>query len=369
MKIAAVNNCVEVLSNSIAKLPFFIMDYKTKKHLDHSVLNLLAVRPNEAMSPSVFKKLIECQRLLSGNAYIYIERDGFGKARRLIPLPPDNVTVKSENNFIYYVFSDKTDRIGKETVISGENIIHLKAYSEDGINGVSVLERARQTIDTAGKHQSYENNFYGKNARPSGILTIQSSLNQDAKEKVRKEWEKVYGGVDGMFRPAVLDMGLDYKPLGINQRDSQFIESKEISVQDICRFFGVPLYKVQAGKQSYSSNEQNSIEYVTNTIQPIVTQYEEEFTYKLFTDSEINRGIEIKCNMNAELRGSYAARSQFYRSLREIGALSANDIRAYEDLPEIDGGDEYLASLNYIPLSEFRELSIERNSNKNGGEN
>jgi HK97 family phage portal protein len=149
--------------------------------------------------------------------------------------------------------------------------------------------------------------------------------------------------------------------MGISQRDSQFIESKEISVQDICRFFGVPLYKVQAGKQSYASNEHNSIEYVTNTLTPTVTQYEEEFTYKLFTDSEIKRGLEVKGNMNAELRGAYTARAQFYKSMREIGAYSANDIRSLEDEPNIEGGDTYYASLNYVPLEDFKKLSLARN--------
>jgi len=365
MKIAAVNNCVEVLSNSIAKLPFFVMDYNTKKHLNHSVLDLLSVRPNEVMTPSVFKKLIECQRLLKGNAYIYIERDGHGKPQRLVPLPPDNVSIEIEKNFINYIF---TENNGKKTIISGENIIHLKAYSEDGIHGISVLERARQTIDTAGNHQSYENNFFRKNARPSGVLTIPTLLASEAKDKISDEWEKRYSGIEGMFRPAILDGGLDYKQMGISQRDSQFIESKEVSVQDICRFFNVPLYKVQAGKQSYNSNEQNAIEYVGNTLAPIVIQYEEEFTYKLFTDSEIRQSIEIKCNMNAELRGDYAARAQFYKSQREVGALSANDIRAYEDLESIEGGDIYLASLNYCPLDLFEEMTKERNIKKTGGE-
>ena len=67
MKLSAVNACIEILSNSMAKLPVFIMDSQTKKHLAHPLLKLLTERPNEAMVPSVFMKLIESNRLVSGN--------------------------------------------------------------------------------------------------------------------------------------------------------------------------------------------------------------------------------------------------------------------------------------------------------------
>ena len=46
------------------------------------------------------------------------------------------------------------------------------------------------------------------------------------------------------------------------------MESKEVTVRDIARYFGVPLYKLQEGKQAYGSNEQNAIEYVVGTSIP-----------------------------------------------------------------------------------------------------
>lgn len=46
--------------------------------------------------------------------------------------------------------------------------------------------------------------------------------------------------------------------------------------------------------------------------------------------------------------------------MRDTGVLSVNEIRALEDLPFIDGGDTHYASLNYVPLSEFVELSRQR---------
>lgn len=85
---------------------------------------------------------------------------------------------------------------------------------------------------------------------------------------------------------------------------------------------------------------------------------------KLLTDSELKKGLEIRINMMAELRGDAASRANWYRTMRDTGVLSVNEIRALEDLPFIDGGDTHYASLNYVPLSEFVELSRQRAAGK-----
>lgn len=180
------------------------------------------------------------------------------------------------------------------------------------------------------------------------------------KDLIRNEWEKRHAGPTNAQRIAVLDYGLKYNPISISNKDAQFVEQSELSVQDIARFFGVPLYKLQAGKQSYSSNEQNAIEYVVSTLHPIVTQWEEEMTWKLLPPSEAVK-LKIRINMMAELRGDFASRATWYKAMREIGGYSINDILALEDLPDVEGGDERYASLNYVPVSVWRELSLKRN--------
>ena len=50
--------------------------------------------------------------------------------------------------------------------------------------------------------------------------------------------------------------------------------------------------------------------------------------------------------------------------MHDIGAYSVNDILALEDKPKVPGGDVRLASLNYVPLDKFEELSMARNLNK-----
>lgn len=364
MKLSAVNRCVECISDSMAKLPIYIMDGKTREHLNHPLLELLERRPNEAMTPSVYKKLMEANRLLHGNGYAAILRSA-ANARpvELLPLPPECVTPwLDERGRLWYLYTDP--RTGQRRRLSQWDVLHYKAYSQDGINGISVLSRAKEVVTAARAAQQYEGKFYTQGAQPAGVLSVEGSLEKEAKDRVRKEWENIHAGVDKAFRVAVLDLGLKYTPISVSQKDAQFVESKAVSVEDIARFFGVPLNKLMAGKQAYNSNEQNATDYVMNTLHPIVSQCEEEDTYKLLFDSELARGLQIRRNMMAELRGDTNTRAAWYKVAREIGVYSVNDICDLEDIPRVPGGDTRNASLNYVPLEDFQELSRHRNGGK-----
>ena len=167
---------------------------------------------------------------------------------------------------------------------------------------------------------------------------------------------------------SILDLGLKYTPIAAPNKDAQFVENKEVSIRDIARYFGVPLYKLQEGKQAYGSNEQNAIEYVVSTLHPIVNQYAEEQTWKLLTNTELRQGLEIRINMMAELKGDTASRGAWYTNQRNNGVFSVNDIRALEDLPDVEGGDERRESLNFVPLKDWARLSEQRNGgNANAG--
>ena len=100
---------------------------------------------------------------------------------------------------------------------------------------IIVEVEAQETIDTAKAAQMYENGLYTRNARPVGILKTDSSMNKEAKDKIREEWHKIHEGVDNAFRIAVLDLGIDYKPISVSNKDTQFVESKAVSVEDIAR--------------------------------------------------------------------------------------------------------------------------------------
>lgn len=385
-KLSTVDRCIEILSDSMAKLPSYVIDTRTRERSAHDILYLLNVRPNEAMTPFIRKKVLETSRLEGGNGYDWIVRDSStGLPRELIPVPWP--LVQPWHDRAGRIWYDITHPYTGEVMrLPNEDVCHYKNATRAGLIGIGTLARAGDVIAAARAAQQYDLAYYANGGQPGGVLETDTDLGgwaKDAegkllkredgsyvslKDQLRGEWEKVHAGPSNAHRTAILDLGLKYTSIAASNRDAQFVENKALSVTDIARYFGVPLYKLNEGKQAYGSNEQNAIEYVVGTLHPIVTQYEEEQTYKLLTDSELRAGLEIRINMMAELKGDTASRGNWYHEMSELSVFCPNDIAELEDRPKVPGGDQRRVSLNYVPLEMWAELSALRNGGKSAGE-
>lgn len=374
MRISTVSRCIDILSDSIGKMPFFVYDKKTRQHVDHPALDLLELRPNRWQTPTVFKKQMEAERVANGNGVAWICRDPRTlQPTELVPIPHGYWTAQllTGGDVLYTIQHPYT---GESIQCGRMDVLHVMAFSRNGYKGIGYLERAQDIITTAKAAQEYASSYYLNGGQPAGVLKTESDLSgkttvTDAdgkertiskKDRMREEWERRYSGPANAHRIAVLDMGVEYKPITVSNADAQFVEQMGLSVEDLGRIFGVPLYKLQAGKQAYSSNEQNAIEYVTSTVHPNCTIWEQELLYKLLTPQDIERGLRIRGNIMAELRGDFNSRGTWYKNMRENGAFSVNNILELEDMPDVPGGDAHYASLNYVPLEDWPELSRKR---------
>ena len=381
MRLSTVSRCIDILSDSMGKMPFFVYDSNTRERVDHPVTELLGLRPNVWQTPFMSRKQMEAERVSNGNGIAWIQRDRNSlQPTAIVPIPYGkwDVQLKTDGSLVYRLQHPYT---GEVITCGRMDVLHVPAFSRDGIRGIGYLARAEEVIRAGKAAQEYASAYYQNGGQPSGILRTESDLSGNVtvtdadgttrtiskKDRLREEWERRHAGPANAQRIAVLDLGLDYKPLSISNRDAQFVEQSALSVEDLARFFGVPLYKLQAGKQSYSSNEQNAIEYVVGTLHPNAVIWEQELTYKLLTPQDIDRGLKIRGNLMNELRGDYQSRGAWYRNMRENGGFSVNDIRELEDMPDVPGGDDHYASLNYVPLQDWRELSRERAKKGAGG--
>jgi HK97 family phage portal protein len=234
-----------------------------------------------------------------------------------------------------------------------DSVIELPWLTYDGRQGVGLLSSAKETLATEYSSQQYAGKFYRNGARISGIVETQGDISWENKEKIRQQFEDRYSGLQNAFRVGVLDFGMKYTPLGIPQRDAQYIESRNFSVEEISRVTGVPLHKLQSGKQSYNSNEQQGLEYVVDTLLPIVTLWEQELAYKLFLGRELRVGYYLRFNVAAEMRGDNKSRADYYDIMIRNGIYSINECRELEEKDGVVNGDEHFITKNYMPVSQM----------------
>ena len=120
--------------------------------------------------------------------------------------------------------------------------------------------------------------------------------------------------------------------------EAQFIETREFSVEEISRFTGIPKHMLQTGKESYDSNAQQRLNYVTDTLLPYVVQWESEDSYKILSKVQRAGGLYVHGNVEALLRADPTTRADFYVKLIEHSVMNPDDARAKEELDPIPGG-------------------------------
>lgn len=348
MKMSAVFRCVSLISSVSASLPLHIYAEGTK---DRAVSALLD-DPNPEMTPLELWRLTYVHRCLWGNAYMQKVRNGGGRVVELWPITPDRVKVgrvpRSTVNPQGKMF-EVLDDAGRPQPMTPREVLHLPGLSYDGLLGMSLVRAAAQGIGLALAAESFGARLFGSGNLLAGILKTDQRLDQDQAETLQARWQQMSQGLDRAHKVAVLDSGAMFQSLTMPSVDAQMLESRHFQVTDASRFWGVPPFLMMETEKSTSWGtglEQQAQGWVTFDLHPAwLAPTEQRITKEL-----VDPGTYAKYKSEGLLRGDSAARGVFYRVMREVGAMSANDIRELEDRPPIPGGDVYLEPANLVPL-------------------
>lgn len=348
MQLSAVFAAVRVISETIASLPW---DVKTTQNdivrdaKDHPI-NKLIHEPNGMMTDFTLREVCQAHLCLHGNAFIAIKRDASGQAVRLIPVHPDRVQVKVYEEAKFYT-------IDKKETFDDSEMIHIVGLSFDGVVGKSVIDSARESIGLGLAADQFGASFFGNGANVSAVLTHPGRMSDEAYKRLIRSWTQRNSGLDNSHKTAILEEGMKVEKMSISPQESQFIATRQFSVVDIARFFRIPLaYLGSIENSSTRANiEEQGIQFQRNTILPWVKRWESELNRKLFMNSE----YYIRFNMEGLLRGDIKSRYEAYTKGRQWGWISANDVRRFENLAPIEGGDAYLQPLNMTEVGSTQQ--------------
>lgn len=345
MQQLVVFNCVRVLAESMGMLPCRLLKQTGRVRLPatgHRLYPLITMAPNSYMTAQEFWEMLVACLCLRGNFYAYKVK-ALGNVGELLPLNPDIVTPKLKDDWtVEYKVNFKS---GIQTLTQDE-IWHVRLFTLDGLNGLNPIAYARQALGLGQAMDAHAAKLFTNGAVTSGVLRTEQKLTDEAFGRLKEDFQGQHMGVANAYKPMILEMGLDWKPISLNAQDTQFIESKKLTEAQICGLFRVPPHLVASmEKMTLNNIEHMGMSFVNYSLVPIITRIEHRIQVGLLNEKD-RLTHYAKFNAGALMRGDLKGRYESYGKGIQWGILSPNDCRELEDENPREGGDIYLTPMN-----------------------
>lgn len=343
LSLSATWACVNLLAGTIASLP--LMVYRLDSNGDrvvykaHPLYRLLHDSSNYDQTAVDFWEFVSASLELHGNAFAKIERIG-GRIVALRPIAANSITVRRlPNGPLEYRWTQD----GK-TFVEKENVVfHIRGFGGDPLGGMSTLQFGRRAFGLSQAIDRAASATFRNGLRPSFQMRFEKWLTPEQRAVAKKEMAEDYAGAINAGRPFIAEGGAKLEPLSLNPEDAQMLQSRAFSIEEICRFFGVPPFMVGHTEKSSSWGtglEQQTLGFQKFTLRRRLKRIEQAIEKQLLTVEDRVAGVTIEFNLEGLLRADSLGRANYYRTMTQIGCMTINEVRALENMPPIEGGDE-----------------------------
>lgn len=333
---------LRVLSEAVGKMPFHIRD-KNHKIVTGNTERLLTVRPNDSMSPVQLWSFLEFARNHYGNSYLYCNwSDQTGKLKSVHALDPRLVRVWVDDvsgdivQKHYYTYTSLT---GQSYVLASEDVAHFKTWhldEETRLIGLPVRITLHDYMTSSKAGQETQSNLWKNGLISSGVLSYVGDLNNEQKEQMLESIRKI--GTKNKILP--LPKEWDLKPINMSLVDAQFVEGRKLNALQIAAAFGVsPIQLNDYSKGSYANSTSQQLAFLTDTLLYISRQYEDEMTYKLLSEQEIDDGLRVDIDTESVLKSTPDVLSTILAKMVQSSIMTINEARdraGLEPLPDCD---------------------------------
>jgi len=343
---AAINSIASAVAMLPLKMYRMTPEGGREVAMEHYLYPVLHDRPNPNTSAMEFREAMQTNLLVYGDAFAEIVRGKRnGRVLELWILDPRSMEVGTSGRDMIYRYGSPRRQI------PSDRIFHLRDHYRGAATGRSGLDSCRESIALAVAQEEFASRYFGGDTIPKGKLQVKRTLDDEGVKNLRRSFQDWHRGLGNSGNVLVLEEDMDYENLGVSPEDSQVVEQRVFSVQDVARIFGVPPHRLSDLSRSNMANiEQQSLEFAIYSIGHYAARWEGRIRLDLQPPHEWNEYYP-EFEMAALLRSDLKTRYEAYKIGREGGWLSANEIRKRDNLPPIDNGDEYFMPLNMAPVS------------------
>lgn len=344
MRLTAAYRSVQVIAGTVASLPRNVYDSDPPNvdgSVDRQVIPFpLMQQPYPDMTGYEWVELVLTHLLLWGNAFCLKIPDQLGNVVRLLPMLPYDVTPQRRLLPNGQAYGPKvyqmSPRIGGG-YLTDDEILHIPGLGYDGIRGLSPVALCRQAYGLGIAAEEAASRLYGNGNLLGGVLQTDQKLNDDQANSMKLRWRERISGLARAHEVAILDAGLKFQPVAMPARDAQFLESRQFQISEVARIYGVPPHLLMDLDKTSSWGQgvaEQSLGFVRFTLNFWLKRIEERIDFGV-----LPAGQHFEFDFRGLLRGDTSARYQAYLTGLAGKFLTPNEVRRWEGLAPIDGGD------------------------------
>jgi HK97 family phage portal protein len=331
--LAACSACVDLIASTGASLPVRVLRRDGTEDEAHPLAVLVRDGPNATQSWSDFVQWLLAQVLLHGNGLVEVVTDQRGKLIALKPIPWSGVTVQMIGGRLVYDITQLTSITGlaePRRRLLAADVLHIRDRSDDGVIGRSRLSRVAPVIAAGLAAQEAAAAMFTNGGLPSGTLQIPDKLSDDAFKRLQTQFTQKHTGSGNMWRVLLLQAGMTWKSESATPEDSQLLESRKYSTEEIARIFNVPPPLIQDySRNTFTNSSAAGRWFAQFSLAPWVRKLEEAFRSSVLTEAE-RATHRVEFDLSGLLRGDDAQRWANWSIALDKDVLTPEEVRAEE---------------------------------------
>lgn len=329
MKHSAVWACIRVRAGLVASLPVDVYQYAGAIRVPVTTPGVL-VKPGGLLlggSPVGIEEWLYATQVdldRYGNAFgLIVEQDGFFRPSRIDLVAASDVTVSVKGGQVSYKIKGQT--------YSPQQVWHERQYVVPGLPvGLSPVAYAAMAILQYANAQSFAASWFSTGATPAAwFKNTEKKVNRRQAVRLKDRWTQTMSNGDLL----VTGSDWEYQMLGVDAKQSQFIEAQNFSIGDVCRFFDVPGDVIDApggaSNVTYANVTQRFLQLLVVHLGPTIDRRESALT------TVTSQNTFVKLNRDALLAMDPQTRTGVIKSRVDYGGLDPNEARALDDLPPL----------------------------------
>lgn len=359
LQVPAYSTAVRVISEDVGRTP--VISYRRtpdgkERATDHPSYAVLHDSPNPYMTAMVFKETLQAHVLTWGDCYASMVTDGQGVVTAMWPLRPD-MTEQRIDDSTGRRFFRVTLPTGEHRDLEARDVFHIPGLGYDGFRGYPVLTAMmRESLGGAIAQQDYIGRLYANDARPGVALKHPGRISDDAQRRLIAQFDANHSGLTNAHRTSLLEEGMSIETFGINPVEQQLLESRKWSATEIAGQFRLAPWKVGIyDRATWANVEDGNIDHLSSALEAWFTRWDQQYNLQVYG---VGSAVFAEHLRTAWLRGNSAARAAFYTVMRNVGAMSSDEIRDAENLNRRGGAaDDLWAPLNFAPIDQERTVA------------